>query len=328
MANLKNITELPVVESADGLNLIVNDNGAAKQIAVSAVGVQADFAVSDENSPAFIKNKPQVAQADWSEIDESSAAFVKNKPFYDTREYGNNTITFDGNITGKETISLGEQNGASAYLVKLSDRVATYEEVVGGSATMVEDGNARTVTITEDMLEVNPINGMIADPNGTVIIVPENGELNGLSLTKGIWSLCVQVDGASAMYISNLSWYGAISGELKKLDAKYLPDGNFVIRVNPDTLGEIAAENLSFELGCAVELFEKILNGDFVNVWLDARYMYGDFMVGYMCPAVSYHLDENMVDVSFMCDTKQCQIRCCTNGEFKVKTTVFTAAQQ
>ena len=58
MANLKNITELPVAESADGLNLIVNDNGSAKQIAASAVGAQADWTETDETSPAFIKNKP------------------------------------------------------------------------------------------------------------------------------------------------------------------------------------------------------------------------------------------------------------------------------
>ena len=58
MANLKNITELPLAESADGLNLIVNDNGAAKQIAAHEVGAQADWAEMDENSPAFIKNKP------------------------------------------------------------------------------------------------------------------------------------------------------------------------------------------------------------------------------------------------------------------------------
>jgi hypothetical protein len=58
MVNLKNITELPVVESAEGLNLIVNDNGSAKQIAASAVGAQADWNVTDESSPAFIKNKP------------------------------------------------------------------------------------------------------------------------------------------------------------------------------------------------------------------------------------------------------------------------------
>lgn len=35
MVNVKNINEVPVVESADGLNLIVNDNGVAKQIPVN-----------------------------------------------------------------------------------------------------------------------------------------------------------------------------------------------------------------------------------------------------------------------------------------------------
>ena len=58
MANFKSITELPVASSSEGLNLIVNDNGAAKQIAASAVGAQADWAETNENSPAFIKNKP------------------------------------------------------------------------------------------------------------------------------------------------------------------------------------------------------------------------------------------------------------------------------
>lgn len=32
MVNLKNITDVPMAESAEGLNLIVNDNGVAKQI--------------------------------------------------------------------------------------------------------------------------------------------------------------------------------------------------------------------------------------------------------------------------------------------------------
>jgi hypothetical protein len=58
MANLKNITELPVAESADGLNLIVNDNGVAKQIAASEVGAQADWTETNETSASFIKNKP------------------------------------------------------------------------------------------------------------------------------------------------------------------------------------------------------------------------------------------------------------------------------
>ena len=64
MANLKNITELPMAESADGLNLIVNDNGAAKQIAASAVGVQAD----------------------WNQNDPTAADYVKNRPFYEAQD--------------------------------------------------------------------------------------------------------------------------------------------------------------------------------------------------------------------------------------------------
>lgn len=43
MANLKNITDLPVAESAEGLNLIVNDNGSAKQIALEAVKTQQNY---------------------------------------------------------------------------------------------------------------------------------------------------------------------------------------------------------------------------------------------------------------------------------------------
>ena len=38
MNNFKSVTNLPFAESAEGLNLIVNDGGAAKQIAASAVG--------------------------------------------------------------------------------------------------------------------------------------------------------------------------------------------------------------------------------------------------------------------------------------------------
>lgn len=60
MANLKNITELPVAESAADVNLIVNDGGTAKQIPAGQVGAQADWNETDETSPAFIMNKPSV----------------------------------------------------------------------------------------------------------------------------------------------------------------------------------------------------------------------------------------------------------------------------
>lgn len=97
MANLKSITELPVAESAEGLNLIVNDNGSAKQIAASAVGAQADWAVTDNTNPAFIKNKPKAVQADWAENNENSPAFIKNKPAPETKE-----LVYEWNFSASE----------------------------------------------------------------------------------------------------------------------------------------------------------------------------------------------------------------------------------
>lgn len=64
MVNLKNITQLPVAESVDGLNLVANDNGTAKQIPVSSVGSQTDWNETNESSPAFIKNKPEIGGFD------------------------------------------------------------------------------------------------------------------------------------------------------------------------------------------------------------------------------------------------------------------------
>lgn len=48
MSNLKSITELPVVESTEGVNVIVNDNGSAKQIPIKAVGVTSWNGLNDK----------------------------------------------------------------------------------------------------------------------------------------------------------------------------------------------------------------------------------------------------------------------------------------
>lgn len=86
MANLKNITDLPIAESAEGLNLIVNDNGSAKQIAASAVGAQADWDIEDASNSAYIKNKPDLSkigvQSDFSQNDETAIDYIKNRTHY------------------------------------------------------------------------------------------------------------------------------------------------------------------------------------------------------------------------------------------------------
>ena len=75
MANLKNIVDLPVAESAEGLNLIVNDNGAAKQIAADAICKvkSVNGAQPDENGNVQIDTA-----SSWNDL--------RDKPFYSEME--------------------------------------------------------------------------------------------------------------------------------------------------------------------------------------------------------------------------------------------------
>ena len=233
MANVKNITELPLAESAEGLNLIVNDGGSAKQIAASAVGAQADFNVTDENSPAYIKNKPSVAQANWAETDESKASFIKNKPFYDTRKFDTIEVTFDGNIENKENVNPEE----GFYFVKVSDKTPTKEEIIGSTISMNSSGEISTLELSENELEV--MGDLLMGADFSFLIAYTDCSLMGLSFTKGLWFRRM-MGPDSYVYVSSLSWYGTVSGELKQINSKCIKDMYYTEKiVNAEVLAEI-----------------------------------------------------------------------------------------
>lgn len=79
MANLKNINDLPVAESAEGLNLIANDNGAAKQIPAEFIGKvkTVNGASPDDNGNVEIEI-PEGFSGSWNDL--------KDKPFYAEQE--------------------------------------------------------------------------------------------------------------------------------------------------------------------------------------------------------------------------------------------------
>lgn len=195
MVNFKNITDVPVVESAEGLNLIVNDNGAAKQIAASAVGAQADFNVTDESHPAFIKNKPEVVQADWAETDASNPAFIKNKPVeewdlditcnivfntddgnhdFDASEYIVNSGTFEGVknkiLNGivpkiKARINAGSPVGVDINMIECTECKAGYfpEGVFGDNPEFVGVTAQSAVFESTVYLALNPDNTVVVN---------------------------------------------------------------------------------------------------------------------------------------------------------------------
>lgn len=62
MAGLKSITDLPMAENTSGVNLIVNDNGVAKQADLNAVRTEQEYDLNFE-----IKSRPIYGTVDYIE---------------------------------------------------------------------------------------------------------------------------------------------------------------------------------------------------------------------------------------------------------------------
>jgi hypothetical protein len=239
MANLKNITELPVAESADGLNLIVNDNGSAKQIAASAVGAQADWAVTDENSPAFIKNKPEVVQADWNQNNSSAQDYVKNRTHWVEEEV----------VLERRTIE-GFADMGGGYGVLLSYTI----NIPDGEMTVYWDGVEYNCVASNGFVGNTLFMGSGVDNGMPFVILQEaNGGVSGIAV----------VDGSTATSHT----VGIVKKTYHKLDSKYLPeeelDLDIVITQVQDAEGNNA--NLTWVIN-SINTFENIKNKIFNGI--------------------------------------------------------------
>lgn len=103
-------------------------------------------------------------------------------------------ITWGGNVNTSETVDLD-----GAYLVKVSDKVLTRNDLVGSIVTYVDETGEATMTVTEesivDGIEIGmglPALCCSGDPtqfsgNNLLFSVYENGELGSITLTTGVW---------------------------------------------------------------------------------------------------------------------------------------------
>ena len=173
---------------------------------------------------------------------------------HDTRVFEEIEITFNGDIEGKETVlveyplapvSLSNVNSKTSdtsniRYVKASDKAISYEEfcsVISLTAANISvEGELTefefpTEELKDALIKINDnvfVVGYTSENYPDIIITHENitvdsviGNIqNDLILTPGIWFLCIDENA----YISKFKYQGIISGELKKLDEKYLPD--------------------------------------------------------------------------------------------------------
>lgn len=88
---------------------IQNLNDAIEEIESESGTVQSDWNVTNESSPAYIKNKPTipvVEQSDWNVTNSSSPAYIKNKPTIPTIVDENFVVT----LTQNESVYVSDKS--------------------------------------------------------------------------------------------------------------------------------------------------------------------------------------------------------------------------
>ena len=173
----------------------------------------------------------RLLQPDWNESDPSKKGYIKNRPFSDevVAEIPSVTYTFDGNLEGREAILIEEAEDLKVYLVKISDDILSYEQLIGGNITAVDPVSLEvleSITLTEDNLSDLTYGIDICGWSYVVSDPQEFSNISGWTVqNKGLYFVCVPHE--RGIYVSQLTTPSItnIIQPIKKLDSKFLPDG-------------------------------------------------------------------------------------------------------
>lgn len=170
-----------------------------------------------------LADNPQVAIAepDWA-ASETAPGYIKNRTHW---VEVSDSIEFDGDISGKDAF-LMEDN---LYLVRVSDRKLTTDELIGSSVTMFmqgEEPEEMTLEITDSQITDMSANGIPAISAGnTVFSLLKDLNEGGIYAKAGLYFVCMVSDGAALAYVKRISCLSAATEFVHKLDNKFLDLG-------------------------------------------------------------------------------------------------------
>lgn len=174
---------------------------------------------------------------------------LTDRPFGETIVKGD-TLTWDGDMTGKVYAEMeipvdDEGNTTTAYVVKVSDAIPTFEELqsggiitahMGGTSNVMEWGNDK------DLHYIDMGNAML-DENGLslpVIAKEDNTNVMGMFTLpeKGVYIMSAPAMGVYVGSFTINNYTGFEATEVKTIDPKYLPESHQFgeITVMSDTL--------------------------------------------------------------------------------------------
>ena len=168
---------------------------------------------------SWTKKEIKNSTSDWNQNDVNQPGYVKNRTHWDTRVMEEITITFDGSLDGKEYI----QTSDNEWRVKVSDYIPTTEEFLGGKiVSAYGQPDAIEYYPYEELWEPEYVDGVYYF-DAMIAFVPSDISADGFTDTKGTWFYLYEESDGALSYISELS-YTTTTGELKKIDEKYLPE--------------------------------------------------------------------------------------------------------
>lgn len=153
-------------------------------------------------------------QTDWNQNDTTAKDYIKNRP----GGYEENLeITWDGDTTGRVSATA---EGMPYVWYKVSDKILTPDQVIGGTITVIQNGEATQSVITGDAYSEVEFGYMTSD--SYVFIVEKAGDFNiGINVyipEPGVYFVNVIANGMSVR-VSSLSNIIA-----HPFDDKYIPN--------------------------------------------------------------------------------------------------------
>jgi hypothetical protein len=211
--------------------LIVNEDGAdVEGLIFPQKGIYFFSNVAAYTSsltiPGYTFTKEVVHKIDEKYLPEHSWNNLKDRPFYDERYTGEGTYEFDGDLNGKETVVISDNN----TYVKMSDIALTSAELENATYNIYDSQNG--VSVSPSVLSVNDLSGELGvelyqvsardNVYSMSYVFSLFEDIPEIGMTAGLWfNYYNSTSNSRIAYIQSMTYTGTV-GDFKKLDPKYL----------------------------------------------------------------------------------------------------------
>lgn len=198
---------------------------------------------------------------------------LTDKPFYEETVMGD-TLTWDGDMTGKVYAEFempidDEGNTTTAYFVKVSDSIPTFEDLQsGGTTTAYMGGMSQTLEWGGDKdYYYTDMGNVLLDESMQLPIIAKEDNVDVMGMftlpEKGVYSMCAP---AMGMYVGSFTinnYTGFEMVEITPIDPKYLTGMCMLVDLTNYTLtnGKITVSDINYNA-----IYEHIMRGGSVYI--------------------------------------------------------------